>query len=395
MTISRRIALVVLVLLALAGVADGVHLTKIHVEYDVNQTYASGACHQLSATGCDIAVKSPWSEVAGVPVAFVGVAADAGIALVGILALTGRGAVALPLLFSLGIGGVLVSCLMLAVSIAAGSFCPFCMMWYGINAGLLVAAWVALDRPARRAIPDLLGALRQPLRDLAFPALAVGVAGAFGTGHVVFKSLRAELEAEQKKGVAQLTSQIAASKPVALFEAPDAPVKGPAGARFVIVEFSDFQCPYCRKLWETLEAVVAEHGDDVRISFVHFPLDNSCNPLVSSQMHPNACRAAFAGECARRQGKFWQLADIMFHNQGALGADDLLGYAAQLGMDVDAFSACVASDDVRQRIQADIALGAKMAIGSTPTFFINGYKAEGALPKPYVDDLMRELPPAH
>lgn len=393
MTLTRRIALALLVLLALAGVADGIHLTKIHVEYEVTQSYASGACHQLSSSGCDIAVKSPWSEVGGVPVAFVGVAVDVGIAMLGVLALTGRGAVALPLLFVLGLGGVLVSLLMASVSVAANSFCPFCMIWYGINAGLLAAAWVALDRPARRAIPDLLRALGRPVADLGLPVFAVGLAGAFGVGHVVFSSLEAGLVAEQQKGVAQITSQIAGSKPAEDVSIPDAPVKGPADAKVVIVEFSDFQCPYCRKLWETLEAVVDERGD-VRISFGHFPLDSACNPLVSSRMHPNACGAAYAAECARRQGRFWEYADILFHNQGALGEGDLLEYAGRLGMDLDVFEKCVGSAEVKARIQADIAVAARLAVASTPTFFINGYKAEGALPKPYVDDLIRELPPA-
>lgn len=390
---SRRIALAMLVLLAAAGVADGIHLTQIHVEYEVTRTYASGACQQLSATGCDIAVKSPWSEIAGVPVAFIGVAVDVGIAALGVLALTGRGAVALPLLFVFGVGGVLVSLLMASVSLAAASFCPFCIIWYCINAALLAAAWVALDRSALRAIPDVLRALLRPLGDLALPVLVVAIAGALGFGHVAFSKMREGMETEHRSGVAKITSQIVKSKPVEPFVVPEGPVRGPEDAKIVIVEFSDFQCPYCRKLWETLEAVVAEHPGEVRISFAHFPLDSSCNPLVSSAMHPYACDAARAAECARREGKFWQYADILFHSQSDLEKDDLIGYATRLGLDGGAFGACMGSEDVTARIHADIALAAKLGIASTPTFFVNWYKAEGALPKPYVDDLIRQLVP--
>lgn len=393
MKTSRRFALVVLVLLAVAGVADGVYLTRLHVQFEVKQTYDSGTCNQLSSKGCDVAVKSRWSAIAGVPVAFVGVATDAGIAAVGVLALAGRVAVALPLLFSLGIGGVAVSLLMAAVSVAEGSFCPFCVLWYGINAALLAAAWVALDRPWHRAVADVIGALRRPLGDPALPVFAVSLAVAFGVGHLVFGTMEAGMASEHRSEVASVTADIVKKKAVEPFEVPDGPYRGPADAKVVIVEFSDFQCPYCRKLWDTLEAVAAERPSEVRMVFAHFPLDSSCNPLVSSPMHPHACAAARAAECARRSGKFWQYADVLFHNQGELSPRDLLEYAGRLGMDRGAFEVCMGSDDVAARIQADIALAARLAVASTPTFFVNWHKAEGALPKPHVDELIRQLAP--
>jgi protein-disulfide isomerase/uncharacterized membrane protein len=382
---SRRFALLVFALLALGGIADGLYLTKLHLDFAITSSYASGACHQLSASGCDIAVKSEASELFGMPVALLGAAIDAGLLGTAVVGLFG---VAVgPLLLLLAMGGVLVSLGMAAISLAAGSFCPFCVIWYGLNLAMLAAAWWVQGAP--RSARGAFAGLGRSLRGAAFVSFAAVTGVALAVGSSVYGRIGAGMAHEQEQGVRKITSQILQSKPVDAFDVPNAPSKGAAKAEaFVhIVEFSDFQCPYCRGLWETLEAVGANRSN-IRISFVNFPLDSKCNPLVSEEMHPYACAAARASECARRQDRFWQYADLLFHNQGALTDADLARHAEKAGLDVERFQACLGSSDVSDKILADIQLAAKLGVASTPTFFIDGYKAEGALPRPYVEHLI-------
>jgi len=113
--------------------------------------------------------------------------------------------------------------------------------------------------------------------------------------------------------------------------------------------------------------------------FAHYPLDSACNPHVERR-HPHACLAAFASECARQQDKFWEYAEKLFDNQGALERDDLLGYANELGLGAAEFTTCLDAPATRDKIRADLELGMQLGITGTPTFFTNGYKWTGALP---------------
>lgn len=152
---------------------------------------------------------------------------------------------------------------------------------------------------------------------------------------------------------------------------PDAPSfrsRGPAGAKVLIVEFSDFECPNCRASEATLRGIFALYGDGVRLVFKQFPLP--------PRVHPWAMTAAVAAECAGRQGKFWEYHDRLFDAQGEwtnARADDILaGYARDLGLDVPAWQACRRDPDAASVIAADIKDGDDAWVGGTPTFFING-----------------------
>jgi len=142
------------------------------------------------------------------------------------------------------------------------------------------------------------------------------------------------------------------------------PVRGAPMAPVTIVEFSDFQCPYCGRAHPELSRTVAQGEGKVKLVFKHYPLSG----------HSRALPAALAAEAAGRQGKFWEMADLLFENQTALEDGDLLGYAQQLGLDMDRFKADMASDEVRARIDADRAEGAKLGVSATPTLFIGGRK---------------------
>jgi len=159
-------------------------------------------------------------------------------------------------------------------------------------------------------------------------------------------------------------------EPVRIEVAATGPATGPATAPVTIVEFSDFQCPFCSRLTPTLEQVKKKYGDKVRIVFRQFPLP----------MHQNAQKAAEAALCANDQGKFWQLHAAMFSDQASLGVDQLKAKAAQLGLKADDFNKCLDSGAKVAVIEADKKAGSEAGVNGTPAMFINGRFLNGAVP---------------
>jgi protein-disulfide isomerase len=146
---------------------------------------------------------------------------------------------------------------------------------------------------------------------------------------------------------------------------------GPANAPVTIVEFSDFQCPFCQRVMPTLKQVRAKYGDKVRLVWKDFPL---------TSIHPQAFKAAEAGNCAREQGKFWEYHDRLFANQQALQPEFLKKYAADAGLDAAKFNACLDTAKYSDRVQEQMGIGTGFGVQSTPSIFINGRLVAGAQP---------------
>jgi protein-disulfide isomerase len=123
----------------------------------------------------------------------------------------------------------------------------------------------------------------------------------------------------------------------------------------------------------------------VRLVFRHYPLDGRCNDQVAHGLHPMACLAAAAAECAGRQGRFWEYHDHLFRNQGALERESLFGFARDLALDLGAFRGCLDDPATMDRVRRDVELGAGLGVASTPTIFINGRRVDGALERHYYD----------
>lgn len=150
----------------------------------------------------------------------------------------------------------------------------------------------------------------------------------------------------------------------------DDPVEGPKFAKVTIVEFSDFQCPFCGRVEPTLNQIKTAYGDAVRLVWKHEPLS----------FHPNAMPAAEAAEAAREQGKFWEMHDLMFANQSLLSAQKYEEWAQQIGLNLDDFRNSIGMHKSQTRIQEDMKQAQSIGASGTPTFFVNGRKIVGALP---------------
>jgi protein-disulfide isomerase len=150
-----------------------------------------------------------------------------------------------------------------------------------------------------------------------------------------------------------------------------APSLGPADAWVTVVEFGDFQCPYCAMAAFTVHEIASNWPDDVRVVFRHFPLTG---------IHEHAMSAAIAAECADEQGQFWKMYDALYADQSKLDDAGLLATATSLGLDVPTWQACIASDEARARVQSDLDLAGKLGVSGTPGFYVNGVSVEGAQP---------------
>jgi protein-disulfide isomerase len=148
-------------------------------------------------------------------------------------------------------------------------------------------------------------------------------------------------------------------------------VRGDPKAPITIVEFSDFQCPYCKQAQATLKDLLAKYNGRVKLAFRDFPM---------RAIHPRAQTAAEAARCAGEQGKFWEYHDALFADQSKLDAAGLAATAKSLGLDEKAFQSCLASGKFKPHIEADLEDGGKAGVAGTPGFFINGVFVSGSQP---------------
>jgi len=153
--------------------------------------------------------------------------------------------------------------------------------------------------------------------------------------------------------------------------ADPARVRGRREAPVVIVEFSDFQCPYCRGVQGALRQLLARYEGRVQHAFRDFPLDD---------IHPQAQKAAEAARCAAERGKFWEYHALLFEHFGKLGRDTLLAHARMLGLPAEEFSACLDTGKYEDAVRQDVEDGLRAGVNGTPAFFINGILINGAQP---------------
>ena len=155
------------------------------------------------------------------------------------------------------------------------------------------------------------------------------------------------------------------------------PAKGQVDACVTLVEFSDFQCPFCSKVVPNVDKLLAAYPADVRVVFRHNPLDHHCNPRVKKPFHKYACGAAVAAVCADHQGAFWPMHDRLFAGQTKLGNESLRGYAKELGLGADELGTCMDSEQAKAVVAEDLKLGGEIGIRGTPALFLNGRKIPG------------------
>jgi protein-disulfide isomerase len=171
------------------------------------------------------------------------------------------------------------------------------------------------------------------------------------------------------------------SPPRVQVAADPARMRGNPNAKVMIVEFSDFQCPYCRQAEATVKNVLAKHEGVVALSYRDLPL---------TSLHPMAFGAAEAGRCAGEQGKFWEFHDAMFADQAGLDRNGLMAKAKKLNLDEKQFEACLTSEKYKTQITQDSQEASRFGLNGTPAFFINGVFLNGAQPEAVFEKAIKD-----
>src|SRR5215468_997823 len=375
----------VAVVLALVGVAVSAltfHVTSQLVSVDGYTSF----CNFGSVVNCDTVLSSKWGTVLGLPVSLWAMGAFTLGALLALPGAMGATTVGLTDLALLGlVSGSLGFALVLAfVSwFILHTLCLLCL-----TLDVVIVAWFVAVAPLARRFQLSARAPWLQRQSAAYAAAAIGLVLAVAGGTVAAvrrppgATSAADVQAADPKFYE--TYRKLPVMPAAEVIGPATHVKGPADAPFTIVEFSDFECPACGHAFGDLRNLVRTRSD-VKLVFRHFPLDSRCNREMQQQLHPDACQAAAAAECAGQQDRFWEYHDLLFEHQKALDRESLFRYARDLGLDITQFRTCLDDPATMARIAEDVSAGARLGIESTPTIFINGRRIQGALERPYYD----------
>ncbi len=172
----------------------------------------------------------------------------------------------------------------------------------------------------------------------------------------------------------------AAGKPVSIKIANSDHVRGNKNAKVTIVEFSDYQCPFCSRFHDTMKEVMQKYPKDVRWIFKHFPLDS---------IHPYARKAAEAAECAGEQNKFWEYSDAIYANQDKLNDEYIVSAGKDVGLNEAKFKSCLDSGKFTKKVDEDMSYGQSLGVQGTPGSFVNGQAIPGAVPFSEIEKLIK------
>jgi len=361
-----------LALTPLAGAGVSAYLLRQHVA--VLEGVVS-VCSVNATFDCDAVNTSGWSEMFGVPVALWGLAFYLAVAASAALWRIGRaGYGGMPrILLLLAVSSNLYSAYLAWIShYRIHSWCLFCIGMYGLNLLLLAGAVAAVRRERRKAdeaalpLPAL---LRGAGGDRSTATLAVAGLAALFVGALAWQGMKQAVVVGAGGGEELAIGVFTPAGEVEIDGSE--PVFGKAAAPYLVVEFADFQCPYCARASAEIKELVRA-WPDVQLRFKDYPISSRCNPEVEHEGHRTACDASFAAECAHAQGRFWEFADLLMKNQAYQSPEDLRFMAGQIGLDMDAFEACIASDAPARAVVRDVSAAARVEVHGTPTFFVKG-----------------------
>ncbi len=383
----RRLTLVSV--LSLIGAGSAIYLSHLYYSLRGGTAGFKSLCNINDTMNCSAVASSSYAELfPGLPLSSLAAGAMIAIFLVSLLARNFdwrrdgiRTAFALSLIstvFSVLYFGVMAAVLK--------TFCLFCVFVDLASLGCLITLLTLKPEPFSRAPFDK----EQITTWIGLPIGAVLITV------VALKGLDAL--SVPNSSLDEVAVSLLQTPPVAVKSGPELPSLGAdASAPITIVEFSDFQCPHCRNGAMILNAVKSRYPRQVRIVYRGYPLDPSCNrKMQAGGGHTIACEAARAALCSQAQGKFEPYYEKTFENQDSIVAGKPVEYAKSLGLDPAAFDRCMSSPEIATRVTQDIEEGIQLGVESTPTFFLNGRKIDGAYPVPVwnrmIDTLLASPP---
>ncbi len=362
----RKGWLAFIIFVALVGCVVAGYSLKLYYQVQSVGFDQPAFCNFSPTINCEVVQASSYASIAGIPVSGLGLCFYIFVVLMALSAWIVPSASHGIANFGwvTGLGAFLYSAFLAYVSAAIlRVWCPTCIVMYGVNFLLWLAWWVGgRVHPVRVA---------HHLSALWKWAAALLVVVGIGAVFMLSKS-----QAMQRVTPAQLKDAFYAFQRGSVYTLPtnwtDHPMWGNPNAKVTIVEFSDYECPFCRVAALNLLPTLIDYQDKVRLIFVNYPLDQSCNKNVQMPMHQHACQAATGTMCAFRQGKFWNFSEDVFRDQRRISRDMMLKLAEKHRLDVSAFTQCLDAQESLPLVTRDIDIGQTAQIHGTPAIFING-----------------------
>ena len=321
-------------------------------------------CSVSQTFDCDKVNASEYAELAGIPIAFLGTSFYAGVIMLAVLSLRSPGAYkhAGHLVTAGAWISVLYSIFLANASMGIGAWCLFCISLYGLNGIIL---WLGLGLVKSSDDSVFKGAFAGGRSTNAF----VGAASLMLIGTMAWNNAGAN-EIPEGDSIADLSGLFSAVEGGLTLDGTE-PSFGSASAKYTVVEFADFECPYCGQLFPEIHHL-PEGDPDIQLMFKHYPLSGLCNEGLGTDRHQNSCGAARAADCANRQSKFWELSRLMFKNQKHLDPEGIEIMAKQVGLDAEALKVCIDDPLTDAKVRSDVAHGNKAGVHSTPSLFLRG-----------------------
>ncbi len=372
---------IALFLIAFIGLAASLSLTRLHFKIAAEGFQEKSFCHISEFIDCDTVVASRYSFLGPVPTSELGIIFYA-LLLIGLLYSCFLSKMedrrpTLAFLFAATLFAFVDSVAMAYLSFfKLGVLCLLCGTTYAANFLMLLLFPKALEiRYSRvpgffvRYVKSLWGRGEFKPRLLFHLGTTLIVAA---LGLLFFRGLNPEMHRIRAEIPREAYLKFFHSLPQESIDVTGHPFWGFKDAKVTIVEFSDFQCPHCRRAAFTLKPYLKEFRNSIRFVYFNYPLDSACNPAMQHPVHPVSCLAAKAALCAEAEGRFWEYHDKIFENQKRLSRATLLTLAEETGLDASRFESCLVSDKIAQALQQDVEEGARLKIQGTPTVFVNG-----------------------
>ncbi len=360
------------VILAVLGLGLSAELTRIHVLVHTDPSYHP-LCDAGGQARCGSIALSPDSVFAGAPVSAWGVLAYLtllGLALAALRRVPAGGSRLAGSILLLSFLACLVSLRLAWVSaFRIDAVCVYCTILHLLNAALLLLSVLDLEASGSGVVQalreDLREAVSRPRAVLVALATVLGTAALIGAGWPAYWRLPDLGGSGLDRGVT----------------AEGEPWIGARDPKVTIVEFTDYECPYCRLEHRRIRQLVSRHPDRVRLVHRHFPLDAACHPGLERPFHRHACRFAFFAECAARRGLFWEANDALIREleQRRPERVRLEDLAVRIGLPAKILRECIEGGDAGKRIERDIREGIRLGVNGTPTYLVNGVLQEGTL----------------
>ncbi len=367
---SPKVRLALIPLLSIIGMGAAIYLTHLYHSLHDGSAGFKSLCNLGEGLSCSTVALSKWAELApGFPLSSFVAGWFLSLLIIGLLARSSswkNTAVSAGILMS-GFGSLYSIFLIVVMFGVLHNVCAFCIAVDAVNFLLFGIFWSMKSGPI---LPSL---DRSKIGGLA---AIVGIS-------VFLVVLLTKPVGSQKLSEDELqyiVNQVVTSKVEEISIDANSIVMGDANAPFTIVEYSDFECPFCKRGATLLHNLQVKYPGQIRIVFKNFPLDMACNRILEHSMHKRACTTAKIALCAKDKGKFVQAYEKFFDEQEELTPESVFGVSAALGLNEAELKACVESEPIKVALNKDIEEGIKLKIESTPTLFINGHRMPGLLP---------------